>query len=337
MRKALQVVEAGYQVRSSLAEWLKGVALASRPFLDEGEGVFACLVDATDPRTVQFTDPIQLGCPPEIWELAKQSATKLTPEEQAANLRRPYTYATVSERLGPGGTFKKHWMYGGYRDCGLSDFALLTSTDLDGHGIVLGAPRKKLDSTTARERGRWTLIAAHLRAAARLQRAAASGRSLQAPEAVLTPDGKPRHLSSIAQAPEMRVVLRDAVMQLERIRSSEHGTTADALSIWQALIGGRWSILDQFDADGKRFLIARPNEPEPPPIRELTNRECQVVSYARLGHSNKLISYELGLSPARVSEATASAMLKLGIRDRRDLLSTPVPMECDRGVSPSDR
>jgi len=214
-------------------------------------------------------------------------------------------------------------MYAGYRDCGLSDFALLTSTDLDGHGIVLGAPRKKLHHTTARERGRWTLIAAHLRAAARLQRMAATGGSAQSPEAILTPDGRACHLSSSAQTPEVRDTLRDAVIQMERVRYAGSDTNVDeALAIWKALIGGRWSLLDQFDSDGKRFLIARPNEPEPPPIRELTTRERQVVAYARLGHPNKLISYELGLSPARVSEAVGSAMLKLGIRHRGDLLAS---------------
>ena len=44
------------------------------------------------------------------------------------------------------------------------------------------------------------------------------------------------------------------------------------------------------------------------------------MTFAGLGHSNKLIAYELGLSLGSVSAYLASAMRKLGFDSRVDLV-----------------
>jgi DNA-binding NarL/FixJ family response regulator len=89
--------------------------------------------------------------------------------------------------------------------------------------------------------------------------------------------------------------------------------------MWRAMVAGRWSIVDRFDRDGRRFLIAHQNEPEAAAPRALTRRERQVVSYAAMGHSNKLIAYELGLSVGAVSAYLNVGMRKLGLDSRVDL------------------
>jgi DNA-binding CsgD family transcriptional regulator len=45
----------------------------------------------------------------------------------------------------------------------------------------------------------------------------------------------------------------------------------------------------------------------------LTERERQVLAYADLGQSNKLIAYSLGLSTSTVSTLLSRARRKLGI------------------------
>ena len=52
----------------------------------------------------------------------------------------------------------------------------------------------------------------------------------------------------------------------------------------------------------------------------LTRRECQVAGYAALGHSNKLIAYELGLAPGTVAYYLATAGGKLRVRSRAGLI-----------------
>lgn len=315
----IDVLEVGYRGQPTMRAWLSSIAEVTQPALDVGHGLFGCLFVAT-PKSVEFETPVLLGCPDLIWELAQQAQTRLTPEEQRANLRKPAVYATVSERLGRRGSFRRHWMYAGYQKIGLEDFALLTSMDVDGHGFVLGAPRKKISSANREDRTTWTLIAAHLRSAARLHRSSVAGAAAE-PEAILTPNGQTAHAIGPAQSKEARESLRDAAKAVDRARSSLRNRDQNAaLELWPGLFSGRWSLIDRFESDGRRYLVAIPNGPNAPPILRLTERERQIVGYAALGHTNKMIRYDLGLTDSAVSQTLRRAMLKLSVRHRSDLI-----------------
>jgi len=112
-----------------------------------------------------------------------------------------------------------------------------------------------------------------------------------------------------------RTALRRAAVAFDRARGRLWREDQDeALAIWQALIEGRWSLLDHFDSDGRRFIVAHRNDPNLPDVRGLTKRECQVLAYAMLGRSNKDIAYELGVATATVGVLLARARGKLGDR-----------------------
>jgi DNA-binding NarL/FixJ family response regulator len=317
----LRVVEAAYTLQPDPKQWLRGVADAARRSFDEGQGMFACSVDATSPAGIAFDSPVLLGCPQEIWSLAMEASTRLTPEEQEANLRKPVVFASVSERLGPGEAFRNHWMYAGYQRIGLSDFSLLTSMDINGHGIVLGSPRVKIEHTAPRTRRNWALVAAHLRAGARLVPLAGEGQAQWLePEAVLQPDGRVLHATGDGTKDTAREALRAAAKAVDRARSLlRHRDPDEALMVWRGLVAGRWSLVDRFESDGRRLIIAVRNEPKPAPVMALSLLERQVVGYAALGHSNKVMAYELGLSQSAISQALLSAMLKLGVSTRSEL------------------
>jgi DNA-binding NarL/FixJ family response regulator len=83
--------------------------------------------------------------------------------------------------------------------------------------------------------------------------------------------------------------------------------------MWQAMVSGRWSLLDHFDSDGRRYVLAHRNDPQVPDARGLTLRQRQVIAYAALGHSNKVIAYELGLSASTVGCHLARARAKLAL------------------------
>jgi DNA-binding NarL/FixJ family response regulator len=85
----------------------------------------------------------------------------------------------------------------------------------------------------------------------------------------------------------------------------------EAVEVWRGLVAGLWSLVDHYDTDGRRYLVAHRNDPTTPDPRGLTERERQVVAYADLGQSNKLIAYQLGLSVSTVAVLLARAREKL--------------------------
>jgi DNA-binding CsgD family transcriptional regulator len=68
------------------------------------------------------------------------------------------------------------------------------------------------------------------------------------------------------------------------------------------------------------YIVARENVPTPSGPAALTERERQVLRWAKLGHHNKLIAYELGISDSTVRFLITRAAAKLGVHDRVDVL-----------------
>jgi len=111
------------------------------------------------------------------------------------------------------------------------------------------------------------------------------------------------------------------VLALEQSRGTLRDTDPDAsLDARKALVSARWSLLDRVELDGRRYIVARENPPGAPGPEALTPREREVVAYAKLGHHNKLIAYDLGIADSTVRVLLSRAMAKLGVQSRRDLL-----------------
>jgi DNA-binding CsgD family transcriptional regulator len=153
-------------------------------------------------------------------------------------------------------------------------------------------------------------------------------------EAMLSPDGRiePAEGAGVAA----RDALSRAVHALEQARGPLRRRDPDrTVAEWKGLIKARWSLIDHFESDGRRYLVARCNEPRVAALETLSARERQVVSYVSVGHSNKLIAYELGISHSTVRVLVARSMAKLGVRSRVEL-SCMVARELEsRRASPS--
>jgi len=173
---------------------------------------------------------------------------------------------------------------------------------------------------------RWKMIGAHLAAGHRLRRAVVaeheSGGLPHNAEAVIDPI-KLRLTDAIGDAATTKAAeaLREAAVHVDRargpLRKSDPGA---ALEMWKSLTDGRWSLVDWFDSDDRRFVLALPNAPEVTDPRGLSERENLVATYTIHGDSGKLIGYRLGISTTSVSTALRGAMRKLGVKTRTQLV-----------------
>jgi len=82
------------------------------------------------------------------------------------------------------------------------------------------------------------------------------------------------------------------------------------------------TLVDHFDHDGRRYLMAKRNAPALRPWHTLAEREGQAVAYAAHGQPNKVIAYELGVALSTVASDLSRAAKKVGARSRLDLMAT---------------
>jgi DNA-binding NarL/FixJ family response regulator len=184
-----------------------------------------------------------------------------------------------------------------------------------GLGVATGVlvPRR-IDLPLAIRR-QWARIARHIAAAARLRVHA------RVPELVMNAEGAALHADGAAKERDARAALRAAARAIDRVRGRRIVDADAALSMWRVLTESRWTIADRFEENGRRYVVAYANEPEPTAATTfaLTRREAHVAALAVFGHSNKEIAYELGLAPSTVASHLASAMKRLRVRNRVQL------------------
>jgi DNA-binding CsgD family transcriptional regulator len=221
-----------------------------------------------------------------------------------------------------------------FRLWGIADSLWVNAQDPTAIGCLLTAARRRAGAIPAQELHRWRYVAVHLATAFRVRRqlegwspdVLASERP--GVEAIFSPGGALEHALKPAKSHGARAALGHAVKALDRARGSLRRHDPDeAIAIWHAMVAGRWSLLDHVDSDGRRYILAHRNDPRVPDARGLTLRERQVTAYAALGHSNKVIAYELGLSTSTVGNHLARARAKLALPSAtplRELAGEPV-------------
>ena len=135
------------------------------------------------------------------------------------------------------------------------------------------------------------------------------------------PRGTVEHAKGAAKLRDARAALMEAAARIERLRGPVHRRDPHrAVARWKALVDARWSLVDYFEQDGKRYVLAERNDQDAAPFVLLTPRERQVVSLAAVGHANKMIGYELGISVSTAGVLLSRAAKKLGVRSRAALV-----------------
>jgi DNA-binding CsgD family transcriptional regulator len=314
----LSVVEAAYRIDQPEDEWVRGLMSAAQPLIDVGLGVYAYLFDASDPANLAVRS-LSLAGQGEGFELEPfLAALGQTPKEYVERSWRTRACGYASEVPG---FHELESVKNYFRPRGIADIFAVSASDPTGNGCYLGAARPKIAKLGARERATWERVSAHLAAGFRLRRAL-PGSVTQGAEAVLSPNGKVEHAEPEASSNAAREELRAAVRRIDRARGKlRRIDPAEAVEEWRGLVAARWSLVEHFESDGRRYLIARRNDPDAAGHDALTRRERQVLGYAALGHSNKLIAYELGVSASTVGVHLLRAARKLRAKSRADLLA----------------
>ena len=300
--------------------WLNQLADSAQSF-DQGIGRFAFSGRIVPGFGLQVDVNARCNMDPEL-ETALRATTEANPTVGAQSMQRARSGATISEAMGA--EFVSSLFRPMHR-WGCHDLLGIASLEPNGAVIGLAIALPEIRSLSRREREQWDRVSAHICAGHRLQRRLLDTSQTVDPEsdlgaAILRPDGHVEHASESAKTPSARASLRHAALAIDKARSRlRRESPYEALSMWRALVSGRWSLVDKFDSDGRRYLVARRNDPTTRALAALTSRERQLAAYLALGHSNKRIAYELGLSESTVSEVGRRALTKLGISSRSDL------------------
>ncbi len=316
----LHVIEAAQALDGHADEWLQTLTQTIGELLDDGHGAYGHFVDASDPERLRLGRIFQYkGAAVHVRVLESTNAA-LPADIVERTYRAPVAICSASERVGV-----KRWtaLTSGHAISSVRDFACVLALDARGIGCAVGAPLDHVKRFSPKAKRAWARVTAHVVAMQRLRArlaASAGSAAVRDGEAVLSPDARVEHAEGLAKEPSARALLREAAIARERARvGKRRRETDDALEMWQALVAGRWSIVDRFDHDGRRFLVAHENEPQAIGPRKLTVRERQVAMLAAMGHSNKLIAYELGLGAGSVAGYLRAAMRKLGLSSRIDV------------------
>ena len=181
---------------------------------------------------------------------------------------------------------------------------------------MVGLPTKAVARAHRSSYAQWARVSAHVAAGLRLHRKLAAmqtpAASVASADAILTPGGRVEHVQGSATSATARDSLQAGARAIERARGPlRRRDPSEAIEVWRGLVAGLWSLVDHFDTDGRRYLVAHRNDATTIDPRALTERERQVVAYADLGQSNKLIAYQLGLSASTVGVHLGRAREKL--------------------------
>lgn len=314
---AVEAVYAGIEDRRPHA-WLASVLPHVVACRSEDLGGLAhtyCLAGPVAGWTV--SEPIVLG-PPEVATVLQESFGRAPPAVREHHYYQMGPTGTFSSATGSDLTTLPNYRARVKRFL-VRDQIYLNCGNPDGFGIIVNINLAAAETLRPAEKRRLGMLSAHLAAAGRIVLGLAQRDDADAAAAILEADGRVAH---VTPAHETRIAtLREHAKRIDRARGAMRRTDPEgALASWEALVAGRYSLVDRFDSDGRRYVVAHVNEPGVHDPRGLSKTEAIVAGWAARGHSDKLIAYELGMASGTVSAHLARVFKKLGVRTRAEMV-----------------
>ncbi|MCA9719766.1 MAG: helix-turn-helix transcriptional regulator [Myxococcales bacterium] len=318
----LTTVEVAYDLDVCEDVWARRMLESAQPWLSSGLWSFIATYELGPTGRPEVRRCIDIDAPYDVRTAIANGTAKLD-EATASEVWDGYAAQTLSQvwaRFAPlEAIFQEN------TPAPARDLFQVNCRSPDGAGALLGAGLPQPTRLSRARRAAYSRVAAHVSSAYRLRaaikrEAESSLLEHKRQEAVLLPGGRLIHAEGSATSKPARERLRAAAIAVDRARAREGRADAEAsLDAWQALVSGRWTVVEHFDSDGRRFLVAVVNPPELRVPLALEPREALVAQYAALGHTQKFIAYELGLHESTVSRLLKRALKHLGLERRADL------------------
>jgi DNA-binding CsgD family transcriptional regulator len=319
---AIRVIEASYDLEGETGDWLRRIGAAALA-LTSGKTGLAAMIWGAERRRIALTHTHVEGDP----DFDPAILRAIIDGDRSVELAALFLDAP------PVGLASREVAHGLRDRLANPSLAALTmryrARDFVGvngraharRGIALSFALGAGEALAVDARRMWSRLAVHLGSGLRLHDRLGAGGAVT-PAAILAPAGRLLHVEPAAAEPRTRDELAAAARAIDRARGKLRRVDPDeAVAIWRGLVCGEWSLVDRFDSDGRRFVVAHRNVPAPEPrIEALTPREAQAVALLARGYADKLIAYELGLAPSTVAGLLARAGRKLGADSNVELI-----------------
>jgi DNA-binding CsgD family transcriptional regulator len=327
------VLEAFYALDRPDDEWLYESLLALSRVAGRAHDYTAFFYDASDVEHPKVGSPCRLEpLPPELVGVWGVFQSTLTPAFARATFRSLFVGSGRKSALDFMGPILAERERNGH-----GDIFYLNALDPSGIGcVLLFSARQPNFTLQPNDKALLERMANHLAAACRCRRRLAGtlggfgeGVRTERPatdsaEAIVDAGGRVVHAEGAARHEAAREQIRVAAAAIDSARHrSRRSDGGEALEAWHPLTGARWTLVDWFESDGRRYVVARENQAEAPDLAAFTDRERQVIVHAALGQTNKEIGYMLGISDSTVRVLMARAARRLGVKTRRELLAHP--------------
>jgi DNA-binding CsgD family transcriptional regulator len=312
------IIEATYRIELDTDTWLKGILSAASLIISRGMGLVAYTYDASDPADLRVGSFIHEGLPDQAVPEFLATLSRMDP----AYVRNSYCSLTCATGSEVPGYRELPFVERFAREFRVRDILMVNGVSPDGQGCLFGALLPQETKLTAPRRTLLAKLACHLAAAHRLrQRLASIDSRASAAEAVVDYSGEVHHAEGEARSKAAQSRLKQSALAIASARGDLRTLQPErAIDEWKGLIAARWTLIDVCERDGRRYLVARQNKPRVRGPSVLTDREQEVLAFAVLGHHNKLIAYNLGISPSTVRVLIARAAGKLGAGSRAELI-----------------
>lgn len=319
----IELVERSYHLEGSLHDWLAGLVEASGEALEGGVGYYGHVFAVRGPK-LAVQEVAAFGAMAGTEE-AIRVGTEVAPVDAVRVMfDAGYVAGSARELLEPHGLGELFVQVVQAGTGGMArDMVGIVANDYEGWGVALAGARAERGHVSAADLRRWTQATSHVGSGLRLRRKLEADPESE-PEAILDASGEPVHLTARTESARER--LRAAARAIDTARTRRGRSDPDeSLSIWQGLVEGRWSLVDRFESDGRRFVVAHQNAIDVRDPRGLTPTELLVAELLGKGRSVKEIAYQLGVTPSAITNAAQRARKKLGLSSTPELVELFAP------------
>lgn len=308
----IELLKSVYSLAVSDAEWMGIVLRHCEGAFDSGEGVFGYVHDSSREGSGSISAFHQRGSdrrlqalfrdlhdiePSAMRRLATQDGVFVGSCSTAPVFETPLPRSV--ERLG---------------DEGVADSVTIAAAS-DDKVLSLGAPSTDFVRLPPKVRRQWESLTQHVSAAFRLRTRIGRGRPLGVVDPVRgTVDAEG---GAVTFRETLLRTVRDRDVALGRV--SRQRSLGAAGALFPALVAGRFSLVDQWDADGKRHVVVLDNAEKRVDPRALTTAELRVARGLVEGESTKEMAHAFDVSVSTVTTLASKVYEKLGVRNRGEL------------------